>query len=276
VATHIQAKLYSDPATRGSNVGVAVNNGVVTLSGDVPSSSAALEAKKIANGTVGVKSVQDNMTVNGAAVANQLPNAGPSPTAAAAQDQAQPQVQTNQPAPPPAPAPRPVERTIAAGAHIQVRMIDSIDSSRNTTGQTFRATLYAPLVAGRHVVIPAGAPVTVLLAQAQNAGRIKGQSDLELRVTRIDYHGHSYRVDSSVYEETGKARGKQTAIWTGIGAAAGALIGGLAGGGKGAAIGSAAGGGGGFGINMLTHNTVKIASESVLTFRLKAPLTIAE
>jgi hypothetical protein len=156
-------------------------------------------------------------------------------------------------------------------------MIDSINSARDTTGQVFRASLYAPLVSHGRVLVRAGAPVSVLLADAKGAGRIRGNSELEVRLSRLEYHGHSYPVDSSVYEETGKGRGKGTAVRTGVGAAAGAIIGAIAGGGKGAAIGSAAGGGAGFGSAIFTHGQqVKIPSETVLHFRLEAPLHLTE
>jgi hypothetical protein len=109
----------------------------------------------------------------------------------------------------------------------------------------------------------------------KGAGRIKGSSELTLRVTSLEYGGRNYPVNSTVYSDEGKARGKQTAVKTGVGAAAGAVIGAIAGGGKGAAIGSAAGGGAGFGWNALTHGQqIKIPSESVLSFRLEAPLTV--
>jgi hypothetical protein len=154
-------------------------------------------------------------------------------------------------------------------------MIDAVDSAHNTAGQTFRATLSAPIRLHGQVVIPAGAPVSILLANSTSAGRIHGRSQLEVRLSSLEFHGHSYPVDSSIYEETGKARGQQTAVRTGIGAAAGAIIGAIAGGGKGAAIGSAAGGGAGFGVNALTHGQqVRIPSESVLTFRLRRHLII--
>lgn len=280
LTNQIQAKLYSDPATKGSNVGVAVHNGAVTLSGDVGDPNVALEAMKIANGTTGVKSVDDKLTVNGAA-ASQIP--GAQSAASAAQTQAPPPPPMQAQAPPPAasaaPAPpaRPAEVTVPAGTRIQVRTIDAIDSSHATVGQTYSASLEAPIVHGRRVVIPAGANATILLANAQRAGRIKGNNELELRLTRIEYLHRWYDVDTSVYAAEGKSKGKQTAVRTGIGAAAGAVIGALAGHGKGAAIGSAIGAGGGLGVNMLTHGPqVKIPSETVLTFRLEQPLTVQE
>jgi hypothetical protein len=115
----------------------------------------------------------------------------------------------------------------------------------------------------------------VLLTEARSAGRIKGQSELELRLTSITYHGGPVRVSTSTYEAKGGSRGKQTAIRTGIGAAAGALIGGLAGGGKGAGIGSLAGGGAGAGYQLLTHGKqIKIPSETEINFRLESPLVL--
>ncbi len=176
---------------------------------------------------------------------------------------------------PPAQKPAPVYRTVPAGDRLQVRMIDGIDSKKNTPGQSFRATLDTPLTVGDRVVAPAGSPATVMLESAKSAGRVKGSSELELRITSLRIHGRSYQVASTVYEQSGKSRGKQTAVRTGLGAGAGALIGGLAGGGKGAAIGAAAGGGTAVGYQALTHGPqVKVAPESVLTFQLSAPLRV--
>ena len=304
IVTNIQAKLYSDALTKPASIGVAVQNGVVTLSGNVDSSDVALEAMKVANGTPGVRGVNDKMTINGAAAANQVPNPGsttspapvpgtpvasnPSSTAAppanappaSAAPANSPPSTTAQSVPSPAEAepkrpPEPSFITIPAGERLEVRTIDAIDSKTADPGQAYRATLNAPLVHNNRVVIPAGAPVSLVVVTARSAGRIKGQSELEVRASRIEYHGHSYPLDSSAYAEQGKARGKQTAVRTGIGAAAGAVIGALAGGGKGAAIGSAAGGGAGLGYNFFTHGQqVKIPSETVLTFRLEAALRI--
>lgn len=66
------------------------------------------------------------------------------------------------------------EVTIPAGERVTVRMIDAIDSDRNQAGQVFRASLASPLVSRGRVVVPTGAPVTVVLANESDAGRIKG------------------------------------------------------------------------------------------------------
>src|SRR3954469_15354976 len=83
LVTDIQAKLYADNTTRQASVKVAAKDGVVTLSGDVPSSDVELQAMKIANGTAGVRSVDDQIKVNGAPgamAANEPPAGGPTAT----------------------------------------------------------------------------------------------------------------------------------------------------------------------------------------------------
>jgi BON domain-containing protein len=281
----IQGKLYANDATRAANVKVAVSNGAVTLSGEVPNSDVELQAMKIANGTAGVSGVTDQMKVNTAMAPPPVPAtdaanpAQPSQPASAPAKQAATEPRppsANEPTRDAAP-PRPATRTytIPSGQRVSIRMIDSIDTGKNTEGQTFRASLDAPLTSGGRVVVPAGAPVTVLLAESKGAGRIKGQSSLELRATAIGINGESVPINTAAYSQQGSARGKQSAIRTGIGAAAGALIGGLAGGGKGAAIGSLAGGGAGAGFQLATHGQqVKIPSETQLVFVLQAPLTV--
>jgi len=310
LVTNIQSKLYGDDTTRQANVKVDAKDGVVTLSGDVPSADVELQAMKIANGTAGVRSVNDQMKINGAPgamAANEAPSqaagtpgnalagsssgsSGNKPAATAASTAPDVKPARTTPAPSVAnstpaeaansaePKRRPVEPaevTIPVGDRISIRTADAIDSGKASVGQTFRASLDAPLTSEGRVIVPAGAPATLQIQSVQAAGRIMGSSELSVRVTSIEYRGKTYEINSSTYADAGQARGKQTAVKTGIGAAAGAVIGAIAGGGKGAAIGSAAGGGAGFGWNALTHGQqVKIPSETILTFRLAAPLTL--
>ncbi|HLW83033.1 MAG TPA: BON domain-containing protein [Candidatus Acidoferrales bacterium] len=63
LSTNLKAQMFSDPQTNGANLQVAVKDGVVTLSGNVPSDAARLEAYKIATNTPGVRKVNDQMTV---------------------------------------------------------------------------------------------------------------------------------------------------------------------------------------------------------------------
>lgn len=291
LTTAVQSKLYGDATVRQGNISVAVKDGVVTLNGEAPNSDVELAAVKVANGTEGVRSVQDQIKVTSAAVppmsAPGTPAAGLAPTASNLAPKS-----STPAAPPPEPAaalarraatepvapPKPVEPqtvTIPVGTRLAVRTGDAIDSKTATEGETYRASLDAPLVSRGRVVVPAGSDVTLTIGNVKAAGRIKGSSSLSLKATGLQVGGKSYELASSAYAQQGKSRGKNTALKTGIGAAAGALIGGLAGGGKGAGIGAAAGGGGGFGWNAFTHgDQVKIPAETVLNFRLESPLTV--
>jgi hypothetical protein len=186
-----------------------------------------------------------------------------------------------QPAPQPqayqqAPAPSGGSMTIPAGQPMLVRMIDGVDSSKNHVGDIFHASLETDLVIGGSVVARKGTDVYGRLANAQEAGHIKGSSELQLELTRMVVNGQDYPVVSSDYTLKGKGRGTNTAQKVGGGAAVGAIIGAIAGGGKGAAIGAGVGAGAGGAVQVFTRGQqVKVPSETLLEFRLQQPVTIA-
>jgi hypothetical protein len=154
-------------------------------------------------------------------------------------------------------------------------MTDSIDSSKNKTGEIFLAVLEDPVPLKGNDAIPKGTDVYVRLAEAKSAGRIRGSSELELQLDKMEFQGRTYPLVSSSYEEKGKSRGKETATRVGIGAGVGAAIGAIAGGGKGAAIGAAIGGGGATAVQVFTRGKqVKVPSETLLDFQLQAPVTV--
>jgi len=176
-------------------------------------------------------------------------------------------------APPAPPQPRTV--TVPSGAIITVRTIDPIDSSVNTTGQIFKASLDAPIVVDDRVIVPKGADAYMKLANAKSAGKFAGKSEITLDLQSVVFQGKTYNVTSSDVQQSGKSRGKDSAVKIGGGAALGALIGGIAGGGKGAAIGAAVGGGAGTGVQVFTKGKqVKIPSETRLDFTLQQPFDI--
>src|SRR5882762_1375028 len=63
VTTSIKAKLYSEPLLKSASVDVSANDGVVTLTGQVPDDAARLAAQHIAATTPGVKTVVDQTTM---------------------------------------------------------------------------------------------------------------------------------------------------------------------------------------------------------------------
>jgi len=293
IAEALKASFYSDPQLRGESVEIAVNNGEVTLSGEISSDPAHLQAYKLANELPGVKKVNDLLQVKPAAAASALP-AEP-PASASPKSSARPpapKAPSSSAAPPEAPrtsAALPVERptpaapvappprvvTIPAGTSVQIQMIDSVDSATNKIGDTFLASLAAPIVVNNEVIIPKDADVHIKLASAKTSGKFTGQSELTLELDSVKYRGKSYPLSSSTFQQVGASRGKDTAKKTAIGAAIGTAIGAIAGGGKGAAIGAGVGAGSGAAAQVfMKGKQVKVPAETKIDFRLEQPVEV--
>jgi len=166
--------------------------------------------------------------------------------------------------------------TLPAGQPLLVRMIDTVDSSKNHVGDIFHASLETDLNVNGILVARKGSDVYGRLASADQGGKFSGKSELQLELTRLMIDGRDYSLVSSDYNLQGKSRGSDSAKKVGGGAIVGAIIGGIAGGGKGAAIGAAAGGGAGAGVQVLTKGQqVKVPSETLLEFRLQQPATVS-
>src|SRR5574337_2209562 len=230
VATEIKARMFSDPQLKSANIDVLAKNGEVTLSGEVPSDAARLQAFKVATETQGVTKVNDRMSVKVAEVVP-APESKPEPAPAPARPRPRrvvsaPVRENTPPPPPPAPAhtaaapapapappppPQPRHVEIPAGTSVTVRMIDSIDSEVNHSGQIFRASLDAPIVIDDQIVVPSGTDMYVKLAEARSAGRLSGRSELHLELVRMQFQGKSYILASNEYEQVGTSRGKRTA-----------------------------------------------------------------
>src|SRR5262249_13310443 len=106
--------------------------------------------------------------------------------------------------------------------------------------------------------------------------KFKGAASLKLALVSIDVHGKPMPIESSLYSQVTKGKGKRTAAVIGGGAAAGALIGGLAGGGKGAGIGALVGGGAGTAGAAYTGNDrdINLPAESTIHFKLTQGLAL--
>ena len=165
--------------------------------------------------------------------------------------------------------------TVPAGTRILIRMVDSIDSTKQKTGYRFTATLETNLQAEDTVVVPRGSKLYGRLTEASSAGRMSGSSELTLELTDILINGTAYPLLTSTYEVKGKGEGGNTAKKVVGGAGLGALIGGIAGGGKGAAIGAGAGAATGTAVaGSKKGQQLQIPSESLLEFRLLQPVSL--
>jgi hypothetical protein len=166
---------------------------------------------------------------------------------------------------------------VPSGTTLTVRLGETLSSKDSQPGQTFTATLVNPVEADGRPVIPAGATATGTVVAAHAAGKFKGASLLEIRLSSVTIGGKQYSIQTSAVEREQKGKGKRSAAMIGGGAGAGALIGALAGGGKGAAIGALVGGGAGTAGAAYTGKAdVTLPAESALSFKLDAPLEVSQ
>jgi len=206
----------------------------------------------------------------------QAGNDGNSQQEASNNNMAPPPANTTAQVPPP-PPPAPKKFIIDQGTQLAVRLIDPIDSEKNQTGDTFHATLNAPLTSDGEEAVPAGAEVVGHLVEVKSAGKFAGQSDVVMQLDSLSFGGRTYNLQTDQYSKKGSSRGKNTAAKVGAGAAIGTIIGALAGGGKGAAVGAAAGAGVGGGVQAATKGQqIKLPSETVLNFTLQQPVTVVQ
>lgn len=299
ITTDVQARIRADTALQAAPIAAQASRGVVVLTGSVASEAARIVAENDAKQAAGVKSVINNLQVARALAKpargqpqqtaqadrgkqvtkfkprvaetaklaqDALPDSAPSAAPAAVTQTAQAEK---------AVPPVPTQVTIPEGTGLKIRLIDAVDTAKNKEGDTFRASLDAPIVIQQKTVIPKDADVETRLASAKSAGHFSGSSAVVLVVSKIAVGGKTYDVQTGQFTKVGASRGKRSAIIIGGGSALGAAIGALAGGGKGAAIGAAAGAGAGTGIQAMTKSEqVKLPSETLLEFQLNAPLTV--
>lgn len=165
--------------------------------------------------------------------------------------------------------------TIPAQTSLVVRMIDAVDSEKAKEGDMFAASLDQPVAIDGQTVLEAGSDVKVKLVQAQQSGKFTGKTELTVSLWTVKFNGKDIEFDTQNITEASASRGAQTAKVAGGAAAVGAVIGAVAGGGKGAAIGAGAGAAGGAAVQAATKGQhVKIASETLLTFKLEKPVTL--
>src|SRR5271169_3298279 len=162
--------------------------------------------------------------------------------------------------------------TVPAGTTILVRMLDSLDSSKNPPGYRFTATLETNIMVNGTVAVPRGNTVYGRLAEAKQAGRATGSSELTLELTDIVVGGTAYPLLTSDYQVKGSSSGKRSAKRLLGGAGLGAIIGGIAGNaGMGAAIGATAGA---VGSVAQKGQSVNVPSETLISFRLDQPASL--
>ena len=165
--------------------------------------------------------------------------------------------------------------TVPAGSSMVIRLIDDVDSQRDSVGKTYRASLDESLMVDGVVAVPKGSDVVVKLVDDKQAGRLTGKTVLTLDVDSLVVEGRTIEVQTEEITQESKSQTAQTGKATAGVAALGAVIGGIAGGGKGAAIGAVSGAAVGAGSQVLLKGQrVRVPSETRLTFSLQQPVRL--
>ena len=165
--------------------------------------------------------------------------------------------------------------TIPAGTTLTVRMADSIDSEKNFAGETFRATVDTAVAVNGKVVVPQGAEAIGRLTSIVQPGRFRGRPMVMMELTALNFDGRSVGILTSVHQEQGGARGKQTAMFAGGGGALGTVIGTIVGGGVGLLIGSGIGAAGGAVVQAVRGaEPLRIPAETLMLFTVQAPVAV--
>ena len=83
------------------------------------------------------------------------------------------------------------------GTLLHVRMLDSIDSTVNRDGSSFRGSIVTPLISGDHVIVHSDAEVHGLLALLRSRRHPDGFR-YELLITGLVDHGKAYTLTASL------------------------------------------------------------------------------
>jgi hypothetical protein len=192
----------------------------------------------------------------------------------AAADPAAPKGRPDKARPEPA---RPVGVTLPEGTVLKVRTTNTLSTKTHHAGDKFEASLEEAIEQGGQVLVPRGARVEGKIVESDEGGRVKGRAELSVRLTQLHVNENkSVDLETNTLAREAKATHKEDAAKIGIGAGVGAAIGAIAGGGRGAGIGAASGGAAGTGLVLATRGkSAVLPGESVLSFRLRAPVTIS-
>ena len=305
VADEINTKLMASNRLRPLDLGVWVHDGTATLSGTVPNVTLRQKADALVQTVPGVKKVDDQMTVGSVtATAPGFPATSATPSEQAgvgssavtspsgsnsattyagsgSQQTGQNDLPTrNQAQRTPSrmyPTRAPL-LTIAAGTPLYVMMMQTVDSHHTKPGMGFHGLLARDIVLRNGVIaIPRGAYVEGTVIDARPPGHLKGRPQLALQLSNITMGNTSYVLTSSMWAHRGPGKGGETAQAVGGGAAFGAITGAIVGGGPIALLGAAIGGLGGAGLSALSSGPhLVVPAESIVNFRLNAPLTVRE
>jgi hypothetical protein len=167
--------------------------------------------------------------------------------------------------------------TIPAGTVIVVRVDQWLSSDRNAPGDGFNASLDQPVIVNGWIVARRGQFVMGRVSEAQKAGRGRGTSKLGVQLSELTLvDGQQKPIQTTLLQSSAGTSHRQDAATIGTTTAVGAAIGAAANGGEGAGIGAGIGAAAGIvGVLVTRGKSTVIPPETLLTFRLQAPVSIS-
>lgn len=182
-----------------------------------------------------------------------------------------------QPPSAPAPAPAPANLTIQPGTFLTVRINQPLSTDRNHEGDFFSATLEEPVVVNGIVVAQRGQTLAGRVSKVDKGGRVKGVSELGIELTSLTaVDGQQVNLQTQLINRNGRSTVGRDVATVGATTGVGAVVGAAADWGRGAAIGAGAGAAVGLAGVLLSRGAPAVVHpESLLTFRVTAPATIA-
>jgi hypothetical protein len=163
--------------------------------------------------------------------------------------------------------------TLPVGTVIQVRTNEWLSTNRNLPGDGFNATLAQPIIANGWVVAQRGQSVLGRVTMVQKNHRA---TQIGLQLSELTFaDGQMLPIQTQLSQTSGGTDHGHDVGVVGTTTGAGAVIGAIAGGGQGAAVGAGIGAIAGLGVISTVGKPTMIAPETILTFQLQAPVTIA-
>jgi hypothetical protein len=173
--------------------------------------------------------------------------------------------------------PVPSQLTLKAGTFVTVRLNQALSSDKSHVGDSFTATLVRPIVVDGVVIAQPGETVGGRVTNAEKAGRVEGVSRLGIQLTDLTLaDGQQAPIQSQFLNSSaGTSLGRDVGAVGGT-TALGAAVGAAAAGGYGAGLGAAAGAAAStIGVLLTRGHATVLYPESVLTFRIVAPVTFS-
>jgi len=185
-------------------------------------------------------------------------------------------VETPRPEPEPVRAPQYDQVVLPTSSVIGLQVETSVSSERARVEDRVEARVTRDVVANGHVAIPAGSRMLGSVTFVDRGGKVKDRARLGIRFhTLVLADGDEVQLNTEPIYRDGESPAGDSAKKIGGAAAVGAIIGGIIGGGKGAVIGGSTGAGAGTAATMAgDRNPATLASGSIVTVRLAAPVTI--